>query len=371
MMATNRDVRIMTIASSEQLALVPVVDIAPGEHVRHAIEGRDRAQALREDCLAWLPGAVRTLLPAIDGATRLWLKRSASPYVGEIAAIAEALDYPGIWFLNGCYQWGCTALVREEDGAPWLARTLDWPFPGLGRHVEIARMHGPAGAFASVTWPGFVGILTACAPGRFGASINQAPLRRRTRHPWLRLCDIGLNAVATGRIRFMPPDHLLRQVFETCGTFAQARHRLETTPVARPVIYSLAGCQPGERCVIERTEEGFESREEDTAAANDWLQPRSAWEARISSRYMFKRSYEEAATRNLSRREWLAAWQGRFGQKSFDWVAPPVLNAFTRIAVEMCPRHGILRAAGYETPPESELAQPVTQVCEVAAAVAA
>lgn len=358
----------MTPASTAHLVVIPVVDIAPGAQVRHVIEGRDRAQSLRDECLAWLPGAVRPLLPAIDGATRLWLKRSASPYVQEIAAIAAALDYPGIWFLNGCYQWGCTALVREEDATPWLARTLDWPFHGLGRHVEIARMRGPAGAFDTVTWPGFVGILTACAPGRFAASINQAPLRRRTRHPWLRPCDIGLNAIATGRIRYIPPDHLLRQVFETCGSFAEARHRLETTPVARPVIYSLAGCRPGERCVIERTERGFESRDEDTVAANDWLHRRPAWEARVSSRHMLSRTYDEAAARNLSRKDGLAAWHGRFGQRSFDWVVPPVLNAFTRIAVEMCPRDGIVRAVGYETPPEGELAQPVTQVRELALA---
>ncbi len=72
-------------------------------------------------------------------------QRSSSPYVGEIATIAATLGYPGIWFLNGCYEWGCTALAREQAGAPWLARTLDWPFPGLGRYLEVARMQGPAG----------------------------------------------------------------------------------------------------------------------------------------------------------------------------------------------------------------------------------
>ena len=66
------------------------------------------------------------------------------------------------------------------------------------------------------------------------------------------------------RIRFIPPDHLLRDVLETCGSFGEARHRLETTPVARPVIFTLAGCRRGERCVIERTEQGFESRDQDT-----------------------------------------------------------------------------------------------------------
>jgi hypothetical protein len=360
----------MTPASTARLAIIPVAEIAPGGQVRHAIASRDRAQSLRDDCLAWLPRAARAMLPAMDAITRHWLARSASPYVAEIAAIAAALDYSGIWFLNGCYQWGCTALARDEDGAPWLARTLDWPFPGLGRHVEVARMRGPAGAFDTVTWPGFVGVLTACAPGRFAACINQAPLRRRTRHPWLRPCDNALNALATGRIRFVPPDHLLREVFETCGSFGEARHRLETTPVARPAIYTLAGCRSGERCVIERLEQSFESRDEETGAANDWLRSRPAWEARVSSQAMLTRSYEEAAARNLSRKRQLAAWTGEFARGTFDWVTPPVLNPFTRIAVEMCPAKGALRAVGYETLPGGELAQPVTQTCALSATVA-
>jgi hypothetical protein len=361
----------MTLASIERLATIPVAEIEPGGQARHAIDGRARARSLRDECMAWLPRSARLMMPAIDALTRRWLTRSASPYVAEIAAIAAALDHSGIWFLNGCYQWGCTALAREEAGTPWLARTLDWPFPGLGRHVEIARMRGPAGAFDTVTWPGFVGALTASAPGRFAACINQAPLRRRTRHPWLRLCDIGLNALAAGRVRFIPPDHLLREVFETCGSFAEARRRLESTPVARPVIYTLAGCRSGERCVIERTEQSFESRDQDTGAANDWLRSRPAWEARVSSRFMFTRSYEEAAARNRSRKQELAAWPGEFARDAFAWVMPPVLNPFTRLAVEMCPATGVLRAVGFETLPGCELAQPVTRPCELVAAVLA
>jgi hypothetical protein len=368
----------MTLASApslaethpQSLATIPVAEVAPGGQVQHAIDDRARAQALRDGCLAWLPRAARLVLPVVDAMTRQWLERSASPYVAEIAAIAAALDYSGIWFLNGCYQWGCTAVVREEAGTPWLARTLDWPFPGLGRHVEIARMRGPAGAFDTVTWPGFVGALTACAPGRFAACINQAPLLRRTRHPWLRPYDIGRNALATRRMRFIPPDHLLREVLETCGTFAQARHRLEATPVARPVIYTLAGCRPGERCVIERTEQGFESREDDTGAANDWLCGRPAWEARVSSAAMLTRSYQEAAERNLARKQQLSAWTGEFARGTFDWVTAPVLNPFTRLAVEMCPARGVLRVVGYEMGTGAELPAPVTLTCELVAEAA-
>jgi hypothetical protein len=343
---------------------IPLRDLRDGGPLRHAIEARERARALRDDCLAWFPASARHLVPALDWITRRWLTRSHSPYVAEVTAIAAALGFPGIWFLNGSYQWGCTSIARDDD-VPWLARTLDWPFPGLGRHVEVARMAGPAGEFYNVTWPGFVGALTAMAPGRFAAAINQAPLWRRTRHPWLRPYDIAVNAIATWPLRHIPPDHLLRRVFETCASFEEARAALETTPIARPAIYTLAGCVAGERCVIERTEEGTTTRTESTGAANDWLDARQPWEARVGGDLLFNCDYAEAGANSRVRREALAAWTAPFGGDGFAWVVPPVLNPFTRIACEMCAARGILRVAGYEMMPGCAEPQPVTSPCEI------
>src|SRR4051794_22957055 len=242
----------MNVYPHPALPQIPVVDVRDSGLMRHGIEACDRARALRNDCMTFLPPAARAFLPAMDRVTRSWLKRSVSPYVAEVGTIADAVGISGVWFLNGCYQWGCTTLARQEDDAPWLARTLDWPFPGLGRHLEVVRMRGEAGDFDNVTWPGFVGCLTGSAPGRFAAGINQAPMWRRTKHPWGRPYDIAMNLAGTLRIQFIPPDHLLRQVFETCRTYHDARHRLETTPIARPAIYTLVGCRRGEACVIER-----------------------------------------------------------------------------------------------------------------------
>ena len=83
--------------------------------------------------------------------------------------IAHGLKRPGIWLLHGAYLFGCTALADETADGPRLRRTLDWPFPGLGRLVEVVRRRGEAGEYLNVTWPGFVGVLTAVAPGRFAA----------------------------------------------------------------------------------------------------------------------------------------------------------------------------------------------------------
>jgi len=347
-----------------ELASIPVVDVRDGGPARHAAKNRGRARALRDECVGWLPQFAARVLPALDSVTRRRLLRSRSLYAAEIRNIATELGFPGIWFLNGCYQWGCTALACEQAGAPWLVRTLDWPFPGLGRHVEVARMRGAAGEFYNVTWPGYVGVLTASAPGRFAACVNQAPMWRRTRQPWLRPYDIFLNAMRALGNRAVPPDHLLREVFETCDTFDEARRRLETTPIARPVIYLLVGCRPGQQCVIERTEDAFDSRDNETRAANDWLRSRAPWEARVGTEVLLTRTADEATENSRVRSEYLAAWSGHF-TGGFEWVSSPILNSQTRLAVEMCPAAGVLRAIGYEQSAELEPAQQVTQVTTV------
>lgn len=352
------------------LPKISLIDVRDGGAVRHAVEGVQRCKALRDDCLTIFPGAAAPLIPLLDGISRLWLSRSQSPYLREIETIATALGFSGVWLLNASYQWGCTARAHEDNGIPWLARTLDWPFPGLGRRVEVAHKTGPAGDFYSVTWPGYVGTLTAMAPRRFAGSINQAPLRRRTRQPWLRPFDIAANALGTWRVRHVPPDQLLRHVFETCASFEDARRTLETTKVARPVIYTLAGCKRGEVCVIERTEDAFSTRMHDTVAANDWREARDAWEARVGGDKVLVSTYDEAAANSRARRERLGSFDGAL-RGAFDWVTEPVLNRFTRIAVEMCPASGVLRVVGYDNVPGAELPQRVTQTLEIAPARAA
>ena len=140
----------------------------------------------------------------------------------------------------------------------------------------------------------------------------------------------------------MPPDQLLRRTFELCRDFGAARRMLEATPVARPVIYILVGCAANERCVIERTETDFITREDDTSAANDWVPCRPGWEGRIGTRRFLTSSFADAASYSQARRESLKAWDGAVSAPSFDWVREPVLNPYTRLAVAMCPATGVL-----------------------------
>jgi hypothetical protein len=228
-------------------------------------------------------------------------------------------------------------------------------------------MRGACGDFFSITWPGYVGALTALAPFRFGASVNQAPLWRRTIHRWLRPYDFAANALEIWqRADHMPPDQLLRRTFEVCDDYRAARRMLETTPVARPVIYTLAGCAANERCVIERTETAFVTREDETSAANDWVPNRAGWEGRIGTRRFLVSSFAEAANVSQRRREGLKSFNGALSDRSFAWVREPVLNPYTRLAVAMCPARGILRVIGYEAS-GGVLPEPVTQMADIEA----
>lgn len=298
----------------------------------------ERALAVRDACLGSLPLG-HALARLGDPIVRRWMQR-CTPYAGEIDDIACALKQPGTWLLHGAYLFGCTALADETADGPRLRRTLDWPFPGLGRLVEIVRRQGDAGDYLNVTWPGFVGVLTAVAPGRFAAAINQAPMRQRTPLYVLLWLDYALNALAGLRAQAMPPEHLLRRAFDTCRSFDEARYLLETEPVARPVLFTLVGCRPGERVIIERHGAGSRTHLEATTVANAWQEDRTGWRPRCCGT-------GTPVDNNRRRCAALAAWAGRDADDE-AWVAPPVLNETTRVSVEMAPVAGRLVVAGWE-----------------------
>ena len=81
---------------------------------------------------------------------------------------------------------------------------------------------------------------------------------------------------------------------------------------------------------------------------------------------LLTRTYDEAAANSRLRRETLAAWASPMSCAGFAWVTPPVLNPFTRMAVEMCPANGTLRVAGYEKERDADLPRQVTQLREIA-----
>jgi hypothetical protein len=291
-----------------------------------------------------------------DPVARRWLVRSGSPLLAEIGSIARSVDRPGVWLLHCAYAVGCTASVAESTDGPVLRRTLDWPFPGLGRLVEVARQQGPAGDYINVTWPGFAGVLTAMAPGRFAVAINQAPMRQRTSASCLLWLDYAVNAAsALLRKGRTPPEHLLRVAFDTCGDFDAMCRFLAKARVARPAIFLVAGMEAGERALIEHSGNLAVVHRDGTVAANAWRSESRGWRPRVCG--------EGPPVENNRRRTEAMANSGATFTAPLAWAKPPIVNAFTRTTVEMSVAQNRLVVAGWEK--DGAGASRVTAITEI------
>ncbi|MEF3366776.1 hypothetical protein V3H18_09550 [Methylocystis sp. 9N] len=329
---------------------IPLLDVRDGGPIAHAQTRIDAAAALRKACLGMMEPMSRICLTPIDRIAANWLKRSGSAYRAELEHIVSILGAPGAMTLNMSYLFACTTQAYEDEyGLPRIRRTLDWPFQGLGRAVEIAWQQGTAGDYYNATWPGAVGVLSAMAPGRFCAVINQAPMKRRTQGALGFPYDAALNLhKALASEGDWPPDHLLRFAFDTCETFEEAVELIATAPLARPTLFTLAGVRCGEMALIERTEREARIVRGPVVVVNDWQEPRSGWQARMS------------VENNVNRKDAMRLVAP--DAPRFSWVSAPVLNRLTRLAVEMCSAGtGDFAARGYECPYVGGEPQPATQ----------
>jgi hypothetical protein len=314
------------------LISIPIIDVPPTQEPAIASLEAEPAR------LALLMSQARRsyTVPGMrlaDARSRQWSARSSSPYAAAVRRVDAAVGRPGAFLLNYSYEWGCTAGAVDDSGlgGTTLLRTLDWPFDGLGRALVVVRQQAAAGPYLSVTWPGYVGVLTGLAPGRFAASINQPPLPLPG---WGKVAGWLAARLRVNRSVALPPSHLLRLAFDTCRSFAEAVALIRNTPVCLPAIFTLAGAKAGEAVVIERTETaGFEPAE--PAAANHWAAvPGPAGRPRNAS----------SEQRRATMATLLAGGQGW----ALDWLRDPILQPDTRLVVMANPSSGRLLVQGWE-----------------------
>jgi hypothetical protein len=271
-----------------------------------------------------------------------FLKKTNDPYRAEIESFAREKDMRGIAALNMSYEWGCTTAVAGKDGRVTLLRVLDWDYPALGENLVVAHQQGPAGEFHNITWPGLSGVFNALAAGRFAAAINRAP-EKKTSLPE-KISGFFRKKHVAGAL---PPAHLLRHVFENARDYAEAKEILKTRPVTAPVIYTLAGINPGEGCVIERTEEKAVVRE--------------MMDGQVCTANHFNTSLNDVGRGWTARTEHSPQRQAKLEQTAaetggFAWFQPPVANENSRVAFVADAATGKLELMG------TNGASPVTEV---------
>jgi hypothetical protein len=330
----------------EEVPEIPVHAVADRPSVDLMNRDLPRVQALVREALSrrshpLLPLAIRVA----DRVSRAWLIRQDNPYLHEIKEAAALLGRPGAYFLNVCYEWACSTSVAPDPAGQGvrMIRVLDWGLAGIGRHLVIARQETPVGPFYNPTWPGFAGVVTGMAPGRFAAAINQAP-----RVPVLGVAglDDGIARLrmlgARGRV---PATHLLRRVFETAPDYRSAVAQLsdDSADLAMPALFSLAGIGRNEGCVIEafRRRRRIHPISAETAdavgVANQWLSSDLEGRARNHSRTTQPALGPEA--NNRERRRVISAVQKDAFRGATD-LPEPALNSHTVMVMAAIPRTG-------------------------------
>jgi len=282
-----------------------------------------------------------------DALSRRWLKRRGNPFYDEITAVAEALGRPGVYFLNIIYEWACSTSAAPDPAGSGnrMIRILDWDMPGIAGHIVVGRHTTDHGHYYNVTWPGYAGVLTAMAPGRFAAAINQAPRQTPTGLRWLDEAIVHLRMYNAGGT--LPAPHLLRQVFETAPDYAAAFTMLmdEDVDLAMPALFTLSGTGPDEGCVVEgigqrRIAHGSKTAPDGViGVANRWLSAGLPGKSRDNALVPSDRQTAEA--NNLERQRGICDLQ-RGAFTGVADLAPPVLNSHTILVVSANARQGYL-----------------------------
>lgn len=331
---------LVRVAPAGTLAEIPVQDCTSNFPIETLHAHRDRIDSLLDDATRRFPAAA---LRQLDAVSRRWLKKWDNAHLAEIDEVAGIIGRPGATFFSVNYEWGCTCRVAPSpDGrSARMVRVLDWTTPGLGRNVIAARVAGKSGSYVTLTWPGYTGVLTALAPQRFAAALNQAPMRKPIGMFYL---DWAANR---GRVWNMPhqmPAHLLRAVFEKAANYAEARAMLIEEPVSTPGIFSLTGQKPGETCVIERRETEARIHDGQNVASNHWQA--AGWHG------------HPRGNDSAGRARQMHAVEAVFDPE-LPWLKPPVLNSTTRIVMVADASQGRMIAQGFED------SKPATKVLEL------
>ena len=238
--------------------------------------------------------------------------------VAQVAVFRSVIPYNPL---------GCTAAAFNLPNGQGVAhvRNMDWPMTGCGPETVVIHYTGNCGAFTTVGWPGYVGVLSGIAPGRFSATINQAPQIRSVRPR-------------------LPPSFALRQAFENCKTFDAAVEFLAKAQLAASVFFLVAGTEADQAVVIEHTgREAFCRRMHDgaLAVANHYVWPKYA-----GNNYEIQQSDERLPAALAAAK----AAKSNIPEELFSLLnCEPVLRPLTAQQMAFVPRTGEYHASFRDT----------------------
>lgn len=177
-------------------------------------------------------------------------KMALYPYRSEVTKLSHTLGHSPleIGAMNLLYDisqlehfgLGCSAgIIDSEEHGPIHVRNLDWGIEGLGELTRVVRMHSKYGPLISVTFPGFIGVLSGMAPKRFSVTLSWAPPPENK--PTIRGMRVS-------------PTIAVRHVLENAETYQDAVKMLSEIKLTCSASFVVCGVFKGEGAVVERWE---------------------------------------------------------------------------------------------------------------------
>ncbi|MFH2053345.1 MAG: C45 family autoproteolytic acyltransferase/hydrolase [bacterium] len=204
-------------------------------------------------CLGGLRHELRDTFDSIAAVVDVeWLARNAlrrveiAPWMlaeAEQVARLAALEAYQVLAINALYdfessRFGCTAFAVPGARGPIHSHCLDWEIGGdiIRRLARTFRYFSPEGdlRLMSVGWPGLMGVYVGVAPGRFSVTLNAV----WSEYPPVRAVPVGM---------------MLRRRMAATSDFEELVAELARTELACSCLLLVAGAQPGESVVVERT----------------------------------------------------------------------------------------------------------------------
>jgi len=222
------------------------LDLSPEHRWSSVIEGeRDRILASHRELLGFLG-------PWVDGLRWIggplaWMRSGSMMYYNEINSVATGLGLPvfDVLLCQIAYEIcaSCTTIMCPEGRH---IRTMDWPLDALRNvTVRVNFQRGGATVLRTITWAGYIGVLTGLRPGGYSVSINYRP------HGGLGIARTLVELVRCSR---WPVGYLVRETMLATANYREAIDTFQRAQLISPTYICV--CSSDEATVITRDTNG-------------------------------------------------------------------------------------------------------------------
>jgi hypothetical protein len=161
-------------------------------------------------------------------------------YIEELESISKIMDmsFEYVLLLQLCYEACscCTSVITKVNNRDTFFRTMDWPLKFLNKlTVQLEFVKDGRLLYSATSWAGYIGILTAVVPEKYGLAVNY----RRTQ-------NITSTAMLQNTWKMMnmywPIGYLIRDICENEHSYDQMISILKKAKIVSPCYITICGC---------------------------------------------------------------------------------------------------------------------------------